>query len=257
MNSNNRTTHVLPTVYRSLPVTASVQAARTGSPIEKPSVEAAVRPKPDFPYPVAPLSSFLASSNTLWKNELDLQSFKERLFTLCSTVELKQDDSRCEFHCSAEAKDGNEVVSFVVSIWSVPENDLNIQEKILLQIDRVSGCPYFFRQLTAQFAGKSTSEESCCKKKLFRCPKLPESFNDQGDGIKKECVETALNLATSDIYEQRVQGAMVLADLCNQNQEGFLQRFKEAHGMERLSTLRQDSDCFIRKALGRIIASCS
>jgi hypothetical protein len=72
-----------------------------------------------------------------------------------------------------------------------------------------------------------------------------------------ECVETALSLATSDVYEQRIQGVWTLANLCSEENPTFSSMFKSADGPKRIGTLQSDSDCCIKRAVSKILAHCA
>jgi hypothetical protein len=94
----------------------------------------------------------------------------------------------------------------------------------------------------------------CAKKpKLFRAPALPESLKEESKP-EPSSVESAIALATSNVYEQRVQGAVVLADLCTQSPE-FASVFKSINGPERIASLQHDSNSYVQRAVSRILVN--
>ena len=252
-------------VYRSLPVSASVLArnsnsatldsvptlAKTAAANES-STKAANAPQ--IPYPPVPLTC-LCMNNSIWRDEIDLEATLKKLQAICSRCELRRTASTCEFVCQAQAQDGNEQCSFNINVWAVPEGEEGAHGKYVIQVDRCAGCPYFFRTTVAKAFDVPESHKPC--NKLFRVPKLPECFNDDGEGIHMECVENALSLATSDMYEQRIQGVCTLANLCSENNPKFTSLFKSADGPRRISTLKSDSDCCIKRAVSKILAHCA
>jgi hypothetical protein len=160
--------------------------------------------------------------------------------------------------CTAQADDGLESCQFVMNVWQVPEGEPGAAGKYVVQVDRSCGCPFLFKQvLSNAFAPPDQRKYN----RFFRVPKLPECFCDEGKGIKKECVENALKLATSDIYEQRAQGLFTLANLSAEEDASFKAMFKSADGPTRIKKLQgevlPETDSFIKRAMDRILTHCS
>lgn len=249
-------------VYRSLPVSVQARNAASGSPSaesavlqQKQQVNASSAASPQaIPYPPVPLSC-MQSERTIWLQDIDLEATRAKLLAVCSKVELCKTSTTCEFHCTAQAQDGGEQVDFIINYWRVPEGEEGAQGKYFAQSDRCSGCPYFYRQTISK--AFDVPDFRKCHGKLFRVPKLPECMCDQGKGIKKECVENAINLATSDCYEQRLQGLKVLADLCAEKNPIFVSIFQSVDGPLRIAKLNGDDDTCVKRAVSRILSVCS
>ena len=240
------------TVYRSLPVAASpVQFSRMGEMPSAPAKQTAsfstsAPIKPAYKFPAVPFECML--QNPLIKEEVDVEELQRTLSKVCATCELRRTPSICELSCTAMAEDGNEQCKFTISIWTTHH------EKILLQVDRLSGCPFFFRQTIAKtLMGKLP--EQCKLKRLFRAPPLPESLKDESPSeVDVSSVESAIAQAISEVHEQRIQGALVLADLCAEN-PNFASVFKSINGVERIACLKNDSNSYVKRAVSRILVS--
>jgi len=252
-------------VYRSLPVSASLAArnsssspnAETVSSLkqqqQQPENKAATSSLPFPPVPVASLNT----DEALWFNEIDVEGVRKKLEAVSQKCELRRTPTACELVCTAQADDGLEVCQFTMNIWQVPEGEVGADGKYIVVVDRSFGCPYLFKQVLSKafspVEGKNFN-------KFFRVPKLPECFCDEGKGIKKECVENAIKLASSDIYEQRRQGLCALATLSSEENEGFKAMFKSVDGplrIKKLQTEASESDSFIKRAIDRILAHCA
>jgi hypothetical protein len=177
------------------------------------------------------------------RDSIDLEEILSKLSEVCKSCELRRTANVCEFQCSAQAGDGWEQCKFTVSVWHAPHSG-----KYLLQADRLSGCPFFFNQLVAKSLGGGKAGE---QRKLFRCPKLPESMMEDSTP-DQACVDSAIRLATSTWYEQRVQGIEVLADLIAENPR-LLEVFKGLNGFERIAALRSDVNDHVQRAYSRIL----
>jgi len=205
-------------------------------------------------FPVAPFSGLV--QNPIVKENVDVHEVETLLRAVCSTVEFRCTASTCEFVCVAEAHDGNEQCKFAVSFWGIPHSP----SKCLIQVDRHAGCPFFFRQIVSKTVGTPCSNGDSCESKskqaprLFRAPKLPEAFTEEKAPVDSAAVESAIALATSNIHEQRLQGALVLADLCAES-KGFSEVFKSVNGVERIACLKTDSNSYIQRAVSRILVS--
>jgi len=252
-------------VYRSLPVSASILAARTTSSPSAEIVSAA--PKQDvaqqqskellaLPYPPVPVAS-LDTDNALWFDQIDLEGIKKKLEAVSQKCELRRTPTTCELICTAQANDGFETCQFTMNVWQIPEGEAGAQGKYLVQVDRGWGCPFLFKQvLSNAFAPPEGKKFN----RFFRVPKLPECMCDEGKGIKKECVENAIKLASSENLEQRTQGVLTLATLSVEGNEAFHAMFKSVDGPTRIKKLQSEtpeSDSLIKRAMDRIIAHCS
>jgi hypothetical protein len=188
-------------VYRSLPV--SVLAARNADTVpvvENSAKQAPVQAESDalkLPYPPVPVASL--ANTGIWKDSIDLDDMTRRMKSVCNKCEVRRTANTCEFVCSAEAEDGNEHCEFIINLWAVPEGEEGAMGKYLVQIDRASGCPYFFRKTLARAFDVPATRKNASR--LFRPMKLPECYCDEGKGIRQECVERAISLATSEVYE--------------------------------------------------------
>jgi hypothetical protein len=200
-------------------------------------------------FPAVPFSGML--QNPIVKEDVNVEELHQKLKSVCASCEFTNTSTLCEFSCTAQAEDGNEQCKFIVSLWSAPHCD----RKCLIQIDRHAGCPFFFRQLLVRIGGApcAASETSAKKPKLFRAPALPESLKEEMS-MEPTAVESAISLATSNVYEQRVQGAVVLADLCTQSPE-FASLFKSINGVERIACLKNDSNSYVQRAVTRILVN--
>jgi hypothetical protein len=194
-------------------------------------------------------------NGAIWKDDVDLDDLQAKLTAACSDCKLNRTRTSCEFVCTAQADDGNEQCKFALNLWQVPSGEEGAMGKYLIQVDRCAGCPYFFRQVLARMFDAPDSKKK--PKTLFRVPRLPECMCDEGSGIRPECVESAISLATSEVYEQRLQGAKVLADLCSEKNPTFAELFKAANGPARISKLQSDENCCVKRAVARVLAHCS
>jgi len=268
-----RTTAPTPTVYRSLAVTSPaaavpstlasnrVQVDKVSSLVETPPKSSAVSASDSLftttdsanAIPTPPVPVACLSNGAIWKNEVDIAELQKKLAKYCSRCELRRTPQTCEFDCLAEASDGVEECNFIVNLWSVPEGEEGALGRFLIQIDRCSGCPFFFKDILAKTFNVLRTEEQP-QKKLFRPLQLPECMCDSGSGIKRECLENLIKLATSDVFEQRVQGVLALADLCARD-KNFAAVFKSVDGPNRIAKLQNDSDCCIKRAVARILSN--
>jgi hypothetical protein len=200
-------------------------------------------------FPVVPFPGMI--QNPVVKEDLDVEELQRKLVSVCASCDFKNTSSVCEFSCTAQAEDGNEQCKFVMSLWSAPQ----CPRKCIIQVDRHAGCPFFFRQIIAKVVGAPCANSETCTKKprLFRAPALPESLKEESKP-ELSSVESAIALATSNVYEQRVQGAVVLADLCTQSTE-FASVFKSVNGIERIATLQHDSNSYVQRAVSRILVN--
>ena len=254
-------------VYRSLPVSATAVLARHSNSSVTDSVPTVAKTTDaardaaatndsaiQIPYPPVPIASF-DNSDCLWVDKLDLDDYKGRLSAVCSKCELRRTPTTCELVCKAQAQDGTEEVNFHISIWAVPEGEQQAKGKFIVEADRTSGCAYFYRQTLQKAFGIPDNRK--CEYKLFRAPRLPECLDDEGKGIHMNCVENALSLATSDVYEQRCQGVCTLAELCSEKCPAFSSMFKLADGPRRIGGLQSDPDTHIKRAVSRILTFCA
>jgi hypothetical protein len=204
---------------------------------------------PRCKFPVVPFPGML--QNPLVKEDCNVEELHRKLVSVCASCEFKNTPSICEFICVAQAEDGSEQCKFVVNLWSSP----HCPNKCFIQVDRHAGCPFFFRQVLCKVVGSPCAESETCAKKprLFRAPALPESLKEESKPDTSS-VESAIALATSNVYEQRVQGAVVLADLCTQSPE-FASVFKSVNGLERISMLHNDSNSYVQRAVSRILVN--
>jgi len=260
-------------VYRSLPISASLLARNASSSSTAETVPASIKESliaaerksvaekapasasSAIPFPPVPIAS-LAHPMSVWLDEFDLEVTRAKLAAVCSTCELRKTASTCEYVCSAQLEDGNENCRFTLNVWRVPEGEEGALGKYLIQVDRNAGCPYLFRQVLAK-AFDAPEILKSTGKKLFRALPLPECLCDEGAGIRRECVESAISLATSDLYEQRVQGVLTLASLCSEKNPTFSSLFTAANGPQRIGKLQGESDCVIKRAVARILCHCA
>jgi hypothetical protein len=210
----------------------------------------AQEPKPLRRFPIAPFPGMI--QNPIVKVDVNVEELHKALSSVCASCDLKSTATVCEFTCLAQAEDGNEQCRFVVSLFGVP----NCPKTCIIQVDRHSGCPFFFRQVVTKTIGTPCSESKSAPRKpnLFRAPKLPESLSDDESKPDASSVESVIALATSNIFEQRTQGALVLADLCAES-SAFALAFKEANGVEKISCLKNDSNSYVQRAVSRILVN--
>lgn len=230
-----------PVVYRSLPVAIpSVSNSLFGSSavVEKLPVKPVVPTRSSFPTVAFPA----LLKDPIVREEIDLQQIQKILCNLCSSCQLRRDASLCQLECVADVEDGNEQCKFTVSFW---ENS----GKHFIQVDRQSGCPYLLRNVIS----KAFPEKTCANVKLFRAPKLPACMcTEEAQHIKEEDVNAVITLATSNVFEHRIQGTLVLADLCSGNTE-FASTFRSCNGAARIAHLKRDSNRMIQRAVKRIL----
>jgi len=247
MNPFGAATPASAPVYRSIPISESTSSVfgieRTaGKSVPVSSPESSSSGKLDIPF--APFDILL--ENGVYLDHEDVPAIQKKLLELCSTCVLKRSKSACEFHCQAQAEDGNEQCRFSVNLWRDPK-----QPAVVVQADRHSGCPYLFRQLIAKSVGDGNWHD---KPKWFRVPDLPEEILQEESAADIQSVEEVIRYATSDLLEQRIAGLAVAADLCNRSTE-FCTAFKSLNGFSRIASLKQDSNIFVQKAVSRILAA--
>jgi len=251
----------VPVVYRSLPVAATavnpiatgpiVVKQQAGTESSSSTTSSNAEDPTSIPFPPVPVASL--QNGAIWKDQVNLTEIEKMLSSTCSACKLERTSSSCEFRCKATAEDGNEECDFTLNLWAVPEGEEGAMGKYLIQVDRSAGCPYVFKNVIAKTFNVPINQGP----HSFRVPQLPACVCDQGKGIRFECVERAIALATSDAFEQRVQGANVLADLCSMNNPVFVSMFKAANGPARMGPLLEDSDAGVRRAAAKVLSHCS
>jgi len=247
-------------VYRSLPVSATA-LSRGNSSLEVSVPKTAAKATshlnanaPKIPYPPVPAAS-LGGNDCIWIDEIDLRDYETKLSSACTKCELVRNEKTCEFVCAVQAPDGNEECNFVLRVWAIPEDDEGAKGKFFVEVNRISGCACLFRQALHKAFGKPCTRK--CQYSSFRAPELPKSLCDDGSGMKQECVENLLSLATSPVYEQRLQGLCALADLCASSNSRFRSFFVSADGPSKIGSLQSDSDPCVKKVVSRIMTLCT
>jgi len=239
-------------VYRSIEVEAlpvsQLHLGSGGAPAQsakaKQRAAAAAAPKPTvdrhegFPQLAWPLDSYPRGQFCSLRDEdpaVIVAHVEKRFQDVGCTIDRKEDVNALVITAPPTDEDQCRSATFSISVWDVSKDPAAMAGKSMVDITRLSGCPFLFHDTVLQALGGSPNG------KRFRCLNVPQGLaaTAEASPIRAACVESALDRCLNGTPQERVQGVCSLANLC-QHDAAVREAVLKVDAKARLAPLRDD-----------------
>jgi len=217
------------------PAHSGAKAKQRGAAVPTPTLAA---DHEGFPQLAWPLDSYPRGQFCSLRDEEPpaiVAHLEKRFKDVGCTIDRKDDVNALVITAPPTDEDQCRSATLSISVWDVSKDPAAMAGKTMVDITRLSGCPFLFHDTVLQALGGSPSG------KRFRCLNVPQGLaaTAEASPIRAACIESALDRCLNGTPQERVQGVCSLANLC-QHDAAVREAVLKVNAKDRLAPLRDD-----------------